>query len=435
MMSSADADTNILKQLLSEGQRDHVTIVSGNGDVKINKFVLGSLYTIFGNLIRCLMMESDVLLLKRINKEDLTSLFDILFQQSTEFSPKEQFLATIQSILVTHKLEADAGEEAKLSKVEQDDIKLDLDPAVGFITEDHDYMDHETPITLKIKRPLRPGRGRPKGKKGHIKCHICGKSMYPSRMEGHLSRHEKEEKRASEDTNEIKPCQHCGKLVKCIRDHVRDICSAIQREETTCNECGKVFTNQKYFRAHMREKHGNQEEMKEKPQFVCNICGKVLNSKGSLISHHRARHEIRELKIKCEQCGKHFLNTYLLKKHMRMHEEKKTCPDCGIKVRGLKKHIELVHTKDEDKKFQCQDCGKGFMLKRTLESHRINMHLKTKPYNCRYGCDISYNDMSNRNAHEKKTHGKLFTTVKEQKLKEKIEMLGVDEKTFTNPII
>ena len=118
-----------------------------------------------------------------------------------------------------------------------------------------------------------------------------------------------------------------------------------------------------------------------------------------------------------------------------MHEEKKTCPVCGIKVRLLKEHIDNVHTKDEEKKFQCHDCGKGFKYEHKLEYHRISMHLKTKPYNCRYGCDISYNDLSNRNAHEKRTHGKLFMTVKGERLKEKIEMLGVDEKTFTNPII
>ena len=420
MITSADADTNFLKQLLSEGQRDHVTIVSDNGDVKINKFVLGSLYTIFGNLIECLKMESDVLLLKRITKEDLALLFKNLLQQATEFSPKEQFLATIQSILVTHKLESGAGEEAKLSIKEQGDI--DLDSAVGFITEDCDYIDNEIPIILKIRKKTKS-----------IKCHICGKSIYQSRIEGHLSRHKKREKRASEDTNVKKSCQHCGKLVRCIRDHVRDYCHAIQREKSTCNECGKVFTNLKCFRIHMRDKHGNEE--KEKLQYVCNICGKVLNSKGALNGHHRALHEIRELKIKCEQCGKLFVNAFVLKHHMRMHQEKKTCPVCGKKVRMLKSHIDSVHTKDEDKKFQCQDCGKGFMLKEKLEHHRINMHLKTKPYNCRYGCDIRYNDMSNRNAHEKRTHGKLFVTVKEERLKEKIEMLGLENKTFENPIM
>jgi len=71
--------------------------------------------------------------------------------------------------------------------------------------------------------------------------------------------------------------------------------------------------------------------------------------------------------------------------------------------------------------FQCQDCGKGFMAPHKLEIHRMNIHLKLRPYKCRYGCAFSYNDSSNRNAHEKKTHGKLFTTAKEEKLKEAMD--------------
>ena len=94
-----------------------------------------------------------------------------------------------------------------------------------------------------------------------------------------------------------------------------------------------------------------------------------------------------------------------------------------------------VHTKDEEKEFQCDQCDKGFITKKYLERHKISVHLKTKPYNCRYGCVFSYNDMANRNAHERKTHGSLFYNHKEEKLKEKIKMLGVDEKTFANPII
>merc|ERR1712126_319616 len=111
-----------------------------------------------------------------------------------------------------------------------------------------------------------------------------------------------------------------------------------------------------------------------------------------------------------------------LKKHMQSHEEKKPCPKCGERVRCLQQHIESVHTPDEMKKFQCQDCGKGFISALKVEKHRMNVHLKLRPYNCRYGCNVSYNDTSNRNQHEKKTHGKIFTTVKEEKLKARMQL-------------
>ena len=107
---------------------------------------------------------------------------------------------------------------------------------------------------------------------------------------------------------------------------------------------------------------------------------------------------------------------------MKSHEEKMPCPECGERVRHLKQHMRSVHTPDELKKFQCQDCGKGFEDKKKMEIHRMNIHLKLRPYNCRYGCNISYNDTSNRNAHEKKNHGKLFTTVKEEKLKARMQL-------------
>ena len=485
-------DTNSLIQHLTGRHSDYRTIICDNGDIKINNFVLVSLYTILRIMVRS-MNETDIILLKGMKKEDLLLLLERLLLQATIFEPNEQFRQLILSIL-TNKLDSEVGEEInkpaeEVKEVVQDDITSDT--AIGFITEDHDYLDQEAPVIIKIQKPLKEGKksyqchicgkGFPlkRGYGGRLEevrkehltsvhgfqlekcnlcgimcvelekhvekrhksggresmCAICGKTVRHWRMKGHLRRHMKQEKTASEGTNEKKACQHCGKLVKCIRDHVRDNCRGLQYEEHSCQECGKVLRNAKRYRAHMRSKH--MDEVKKKSlQCICNICGKVLSSKGALQGHHKAFHEIRELTEKCEHCGKLCMSAMALKHHIeKSHAEKESCPLCGVKVRKVKMHIESVHTKDEDKKFQCQDCGKGFMVHKQLEKHRINVHLKTRPYNCRYGCDISYNDTSNRNSHEKKTHGKLFTTVKEERLKEKIELLGIDEMTFSNPII
>ena len=84
--------------------------------------------------------------------------------------------------------------------------------------------------------------------------------------------------------------------------------------------------------------------------------------------------------------------------------------------------MQNTHIPEEKKNFQCQHCSKGFFYKHQLDQHLMNMHLKLKPYNCRYGCDLSYNDISNRNQHEKRRHGKLFTTVEEERLKARMEL-------------
>ena len=60
------------------------------------------------------------------------------------------------------------------------------------------------------------------------------------------------------------------------------------------------------------------------------------------------------------------------------------------------------------KKHQCQDCEKGFISKHALDNHVMNVHLKLRPYKCRYGCEFGYNDPANRNSHERKKHGKLY---------------------------
>ena len=77
-----------------------------------------------------------------------------------------------------------------------------------------------------------------------------------------------------------------------------------------------------------------------------------------------------------------------------------------------KHHIQVIHTADSDKNFVCKDCGKGFIAKVKLDVHQMNVHLKLRPHSCRYeGCSVSFNDVSNRNQHEKRVHGAVMKKV------------------------
>ena len=66
--------------------------------------------------------------------------------------------------------------------------------------------------------------------------------------------------------------------------------------------------------------------------------------------------------------------------------------------------MRTAHLPDSEKKFQCKDCEKGFSSKSALRDHAMNMHIKSQPYQCRYGCTNRYNDRANRTAHEKRRH-------------------------------
>ena len=72
-------------------------------------------------------------------------------------------------------------------------------------------------------------------------------------------------------------------------------------------------------------------------------------------------------------------------------------------------HQRNAHTREEDKKFQCDNCDKRFITKDKLKIHQMNVHIKARPYSCRYNCGgMDYNDKSNRNQHEKKKHGSTW---------------------------
>ena len=208
-------------------------------------------------------------------------------------------------------------------------------------------------------------------------------------------------------------CDVCGVACKNLRslDQHKKYKHSIEGQ-TICTTCGKSFPHEDF------PNH-------ECNQYICNECGKILKSKGSLESHIQRVHRINERSHICNVCGKGFTQVTALKKHVKtQHESKKEptpCPECGVKVMKLENHMRHVHTPDDQRKYQCQHCGKGFDFTQNLDKHMMNMHLKLRPYNCRYGCDISYNDKSNRNHHERKRHGKLFISVEEEQIKAKMD--------------
>jgi uncharacterized Zn-finger protein len=67
------------------------------------------------------------------------------------------------------------------------------------------------------------------------------------------------------------------------------------------------------------------------------------------------------------------------------------------------------HTAWDELPYSCERCRKGFTEKAILEGH-INMHINATPYQCRY-CSRTYQNPSNRMAHEKKSHPDLYTKV------------------------
>ena len=230
--------------------------------------------------------------------------------------------------------------------------------------------------------------GRSQMKKTYI-CEMCSYTTY---LPGNFKRHLRIVHR---DKTGFKKCEKC-KLLMNEAEYEGHKCVMFP-----CEICGKEYGTQWYRDFHIESVHGKTN------YHACETCGKLV-SKGGM-KYHVERFHLPNKKTPCHLCGKVFRSDYQLKRHIRDHSrEKELCTICNKEVNSLHRHMKAVHTKEEDKKYQCQDCGRGFLSMHNLKTHQMNIHIKSRPYKCRYGCTFAYNDPSNRDAHERKKHGKKF---------------------------
>ena len=268
---------------------------------------------------------------------------------------------------------------------------------------------------------------------GYTNCPKCLKKMHSSELENHTCGPKRKrpkvwihdpKMRIDESTNQYfcSLCSFCSPsfsrvlrhydgvhaevagFTKCQKCNVKLHSSELDSHSCVfypCDICGKEYTSIKSVAGHKRSQHV------ELCSINCHLCGKLCESKKDLKNHEKREHSE---KIPCQICGAN-IKSFQYTTHLKYHEEKATCDICNKEVRNLKDHKLSMHTNDEEKPFKCSDCWKGFPSSDSLQKHKMSVHLKLRPYKCRFGCTFAYNDASNRNTHEKKTHGGLFHKV------------------------
>ena len=141
-------------------------------------------------------------------------------------------------------------------------------------------------------------------------------------------------------TPKKKICVVCEIAFFNLGNHVKSVHA---NSQVPCSECGKVFQNTVFLKAHINKVHN---------KIPCSIC-KDMIGKGRLSFHMHQKHTPEsERKHKCEICGKGFCDKSRLKDHINVHT-------------GEKPH-------------KCKFCDKGFASNGTKAGHERSRHMGLK---------------------------------------------------------
>ncbi|XP_076049237.1 uncharacterized protein LOC143029918 isoform X2 [Oratosquilla oratoria] len=139
--------------------------------------------------------------------------------------------------------------------------------------------------------------------------------------------------------------------------------------------------------------------------YPCQVCSQVFNSKKDLNYHKKKVHR-DEKSFVCEECGKCFkLRTSLQKHAINWHESGTAqgpfkcdvCPKKFIRRIYLTNHKIRMH--GLDKKFVCQMCGNKFMTQNSLTTH-MEIHSDVKKFKCGF-CDKKFKRKEKLKYHER----------------------------------
>uniref|UniRef100_A0A1B6MQF0 C2H2-type domain-containing protein n=1 Tax=Graphocephala atropunctata TaxID=36148 RepID=A0A1B6MQF0_9HEMI len=146
-----------------------------------------------------------------------------------------------------------------------------------------------------------------------------------------------------------------------------------------CGECPKSFHSEKRYQIHVGFAH--------RPIMNCKYCDKSFTEVNKLAFHER--HHLKQVKsiYKCNVCGKVLKTLSALKTHKKNNHTSsnslqcETCEQSFKSFQALREHM-AKHSEEQEKKYFCDICGKGFYFYDSHARHR-RVHLDPLLFRCR----------------------------------------------------
>uniref|UniRef100_A0A182WE37 C2H2-type domain-containing protein n=1 Tax=Anopheles minimus TaxID=112268 RepID=A0A182WE37_9DIPT len=168
----------------------------------------------------------------------------------------------------------------------------------------------------------------------------------------------------------------------------------------TCTICGGQFTGKIAIKDHLGTVHAAIKRRS------CEYCGRTFVQTGDLTRHIRIHTGQRPFKCPVVECSFAFISSGDLHKHVRRHNQQPqpkphVCDQCGKDFErsyDLKRH-RTMHAKSEPdfKGISCGVCGKVFARQDQFRAHTYR-HIGYRPYQCEI-CGKAFSDPSNYSKH------------------------------------
>jgi uncharacterized C2H2 Zn-finger protein len=185
------------------------------------------------------------------------------------------------------------------------------------------------------------------------KCDVCGR---PFKNQQQLVKHRMTHLNPSE--RQEYRCSYCNIMLDTIKLRIRHEKRHKDGETYGCQECNRIFKNEKNLTHHIRHHHTEKPPETQKsldnkkaavhrdggpPSHPCHLCSPTKLFCLTSLRRHLAR--IHSTNFKCEKCGKCFQEDGRYKSHMEIHRLR-----------------------------ECHICGKVFARKQNADIHLIGLH-------------------------------------------------------------